>query len=93
MVIYDREEKRTFANVPIIDGIKTLNDIQFKEWLKNTSQHAQSVAARFNLTETQLLDFLIFLLDRKKSYEDEEKIALSKEIKKMFDLVFSLSVY
>jgi hypothetical protein len=80
IVVYNREKERTFANATIEDGIQQLTAPQFEQWVKNIKKHSQFVTTRFNLSEKDILDFIVFLLEKKNKYEDNEKIKLSREI-------------
>lgn len=80
IVIYNRIRRRAYANVLPEDGLKILTADGYRKLVVDISKNAQTVAEKYSLTEKHLFEFLNFLLNRKREYEDKEKIKLAQEI-------------
>jgi hypothetical protein len=80
ITMYNRERRRTFAHVPELHRIKTLDATQHEVFQQRLRNHAQFVITRYALTENHLFTFLHFLLEKLADYRDAERAKLAGEL-------------
>ena len=87
ITVYDRERKRTFAQIPEQHGIRTLDTKQHQEYLDRLSAHAKFVADKYGLKKHDLYSFLLHLLNLRSDYQRAERLKLADEIEKDIDFL------
>ena len=80
--IYERECKRTFANVDATNGVRRLNEVQLDNYRRTLRELANTVIDRFKLTHQNLYEFLSQLIELHENYRRDERYKLSDELKK-----------
>jgi hypothetical protein len=75
--LYQSEEARTFAAIPLNGPIKRLNDAQLAQYHLAQAGHAQEVYKRYDLSEEQLYRFMLDMLERRTDYGRDEKMKLT----------------
>ena len=87
ITMYDRERKRTFAQIPEQYGVRTLDVKQYEEYLRRLSAHAKFVADKYCLKEHDLYTFLVRLLNLHSDYQRAERLKLARELEKDIDFL------
>jgi hypothetical protein len=80
VVIYEREQNRTYSPIPEGYGYKTLHDTQYMEYLERLSHHATFCLKRSGLSKEQMYQSVIELLELHNRYIEDEKTRLANEV-------------
>jgi hypothetical protein len=84
--LYNNEEERAFAAVPVTDGFKKLSDEQSAHYQSQLIGHAKFVYGRYSLSVEGLYGFLVHVLNLQTRYEDDDHTKLANELEN--DIVF-----
>ena len=82
IIVYGREQSRTFANIPEANGIRRLSNAQADDYRRRLAVDAEMVTQRFHLTRDALYRFLRDLIGLLHDYQGNERYHLAEELKK-----------
>jgi len=82
----NNQRKKTFASIPLRHGVKRLNDQQLAAYESELARHAKFICSRYTINRDRLYQFLVFLLELQREYQDGERIKLANTLEG--DIVF-----
>ena len=82
IIVYGREQNRTFANITEANGIRRLDDAQADAYRQRLVRLGGMVGTRFQLTSDDLYNFLRQLIGLIQEYERKERYKLAEELQK-----------